>query len=123
VLFHPLLNVFLINSIPPSKIYRSCIFYTRLLIMLAIVCLLGSKSAFSFGLRSLQDLSISLNVYILLIPYVTFVPIELLLRVMLTKRNINQRSSKCKRFWIKCIKYFGIFLMVSLTLICIYVIL
>jgi len=41
VLFHPLLNVYFINAIQPTKLFRAFIFYTRALMMLGIVCILG----------------------------------------------------------------------------------
>jgi len=123
VLFHPLLNFYLINSMPPSKIYRCAIFYSRFLLMMAIVCLLGSGNTKSVGFRDLQSLSVDVDVYILLVPYVTFVPLELVLRVMLTKRSIEPGSSKFKKFCLNFIRYFGIFLMVVSSLLCLYIIL
>eukprot|EP00330_Aristerostoma_sp_ATCC50986_P008344 CAMPEP_0114583882 /NCGR_PEP_ID=MMETSP0125-20121206/7558_1 /TAXON_ID=485358 ORGANISM="Aristerostoma sp., Strain ATCC 50986" /NCGR_SAMPLE_ID=MMETSP0125 /ASSEMBLY_ACC=CAM_ASM_000245 /LENGTH=56 /DNA_ID=CAMNT_0001777669 /DNA_START=5052 /DNA_END=5222 /DNA_ORIENTATION=+ len=51
--------------------------------MMAVVSIIGSESGFSFDSRLLQDVSLSVNVYILIIPYFTFVPTEPLFRALL----------------------------------------
>jgi len=92
--------------------------------MMMIVSALGSKSGLSFGLRQLQDISLSLDIYILLIPYFTFVPAELLLLKLLIvgekANNPSITSSKWKVF--KAIKIFAYILIVLIIGFCLFAI-
>lgn len=59
-----------------------------MLLLLSVVSILGSQSGFSVGgARLLKEVSISLDIYILLVPYFTFVPMELLLRSLLQPKD------------------------------------
>ena len=86
---HPMLNVLFVNVIKPSKPIRVGLFYCRLLMMLALVSILGSNTGLDFGGRRLlqNEVSLSLDVYILLLPYFTFVPLEFALRGLLKNRE------------------------------------
>lgn len=75
----------MIKNMTPSKEMRVGILYSRLMMMLAVVSTLGSKSGVNFGMRrNLDEVSLNLDVYILLIPFFTFVPMEILLRSLLS---------------------------------------
>jgi len=90
LLNHSLLNCFMIKSMKPGKLARLAVFYTRLMVMMLVVSALGSSSGLSFGRRrQLQDVSLSLDLYILLVPYFTFVPVELILTKLLI---VGQKS-------------------------------
>jgi len=95
---HSLLNIFLLNAAPVSKTSRLLVFYGRLLMMMAIISILGSSSGINFSQlsnRRLDDIGLSLDVYILLIPYFTFVPFELIM-LRLLKTNNEPNLSKLR---------------------------
>mmetsp|Transcript_24360 Transcript_24360/g.21519 ORF Transcript_24360/g.21519 Transcript_24360/m.21519 type:complete len:84 (+) Transcript_24360:4560-4811(+) len=79
----------MLNTFPVSKLSRFMVFYARLLAMMAIISILGRNAAINVGdeeNRLLGEISLSINVYILLIPYITFVPYEVLI-IKLLKTN------------------------------------
>jgi len=112
VMVHPLLNVFFINAIPPSKKIRTGLFYIRTLMLLTISSILGSVSGLSVT-RILQEVSLSVDVYILLLPYFTFVPLEVLLRGFLSKEKYRNRKEKI-------IFYVGLALALLAIILCLF---
>jgi len=99
------------------------LFYCRMMMMLALISILGPRSTFNFssGLRVLQNLDLSLDIFIILMPFFTFIPIEALLRVMLSK-NHKEVSPAKKRLicLLKTIKWIALSLMAIFTVVSIY---
>mmetsp|Transcript_28998 Transcript_28998/g.26343 ORF Transcript_28998/g.26343 Transcript_28998/m.26343 type:complete len:171 (-) Transcript_28998:118-630(-) len=116
---HPLLNVFFVNIIKPSKPIRVGLFYCRLLMILALVSILGSNTGLNIG-RALQgSVSLSVDVYILLLPYFTFVPLEFALRALLSERETKTTKQKLIA---KILKIAGIILAAFFIIGCFFII-
>jgi len=119
---HPFLNSFLVNSIQPSKLTRLGLFYFRMMIMLLSISIIGPQSSILFGdRRVLNSISLSLDVYLFLIPYITFVPLEAIVKHMLALDHTKKDPSRKKL--IKCLKItrgFAIFLAFAIICCCIY---
>jgi len=81
---------------------------------MAVVSLFGDDSGVSLGEdRLLEDISLSLDIYLFLIPYVTFVPIAAILNILLSMKVKQSTSSKPKLAkCVKIIRYIGIFLLI-----------
>jgi len=124
---HPLLNALLFNSIPVSKESRSALFFARTIMIHTMVSLLGSNQGLAFNLRRMQNVELSVNVYILMLPYFTFVPLELVIRSMFAdsfkKKNLKPTMSKAKRNCYLSIRYIGISIYIIIVIFCIYAIL
>jgi len=94
--------------------------------MMAIISLLGRNQSVTVGdkeeSRLLEDLKVSLDIYILLIPYITFVPYEIILLRLLRKNNTEDLTPKQKKLS-KFAKWTAIVLMTILSMLCIYALL
>jgi len=95
--------------------------------MLAIVSIFGNQSGISVGsLRFLQDLNLGVDIYLLIIPFCTFIPLTALLLKLLAigqKRKIQNvvelQSHKRKKFYTYS-WYTGIVLMVLISIASLY---
>jgi hypothetical protein len=124
VTFHPMLNAYFIKDMTPSKRVRLGISFCRNLMMLAVVSIMGSNSGLttSDSSRLLSEITLSLDVYILLIPYITFVPAEAVMRGLFSpspKKDGKPEAKKSKRKTAHCI---GAAIMVSLIAVSMFVI-
>jgi len=117
---HPMLNVMFVNVIKPSKLIRVGLFYCRLLMMLALVSILGSNTGLDFGGRRLlqNEVSLSLDVYILLLPYFTFVPLEFALRGLLK----NREEKRSKKYVTKLLNILGVVVAAFFIIGCLFII-
>jgi len=121
---HPYLNALMIKDLEPDKTSRLWIFFCRISLMLAVVSVFGRNSPVALGTgRLLADLNISLDIYLLIVPFVTFIPIAALLTILLSLKPSPSMISKPKLAkCIKAVRYIGIFLLVCISAGSIYVI-
>jgi len=123
LLTHPALNGPFIGSIQPTKMIRISLYYARFLMTTALVAILGSNQGFSgVSTRVLStELTLQVNIIVLILPFVTVIPLEVLLKKMLTqpKKSFNRSKMYIVK---KGLYWVGIGLIITVSIGCFLVI-
>jgi len=115
MIFHPIINIYTVYMPEFPKTTRAGITYFRMIMMLAFSSIFGTSEDFEGLAEYLTDF----NIYLILLPYFTVVPIytflEFLIRDPPPEKTQSRSTTKC--FFYK--KKIGLGLSFILTVLCI----